>query len=45
VAQRALNTSEDALVQSTRNQATNLIALYKSPGWRVEREAIKNATD
>ena len=45
VAQRALNTSEDALVQSTRNQATNLIALYKALGGGWEGEPTKNATD
>ncbi|HQN18032.1 MAG TPA: efflux transporter outer membrane subunit [Syntrophobacteraceae bacterium] len=38
VAERALNTSEDALVQSTRSMATNLIALYKAlgGGWEME---------
>lgn len=36
-AQRSLYTSEDALVQSTRNVDTNLIALYKAlgGGWEV----------
>jgi NodT family efflux transporter outer membrane factor (OMF) lipoprotein len=37
-AQRSLYTSEDALVQSTRNTATDLIALYKAlgGGWADE---------
>jgi NodT family efflux transporter outer membrane factor (OMF) lipoprotein len=38
VAQRALNISEDALVQSTRSLATDLIALYKALGGGWERE-------
>jgi outer membrane protein, multidrug efflux system len=45
VAQRSLNTSEDALVQSTRNQATNLIALYKALGGGWESESSQKATD
>jgi outer membrane protein, multidrug efflux system len=32
VAQRSLYTAEDALVQSNRNIATDLIALYKALG-------------
>jgi outer membrane protein TolC len=38
VAQRSLFTAEDALVQSNRNIATDLIALYKAlgGGWQVE---------
>ncbi len=32
IAQRALYTSEDALVQSTRTVSTNLVALYKALG-------------
>jgi outer membrane protein, multidrug efflux system len=38
VAQRSLNSSEDALVQSTRTLATDLIALYKALGGGWERE-------
>ncbi len=37
VAQGSLNSSEDALVQSTRNLSTDLIALYKAlgGGWDI----------
>jgi outer membrane protein TolC len=36
-AQRSLYVSEDALVQSTRNQGTDLIALYKALGGGWEK--------
>jgi len=41
--QGALYQSEDALVQSTRNSTTNLIALYKAlgGGWEEERQPGK----
>jgi NodT family efflux transporter outer membrane factor (OMF) lipoprotein len=45
VAQRSLNTSEDALVQSTRSLATDLIALYKALGGGWEKEPSARATD
>ncbi len=38
VAQRSLNTTEEALVQSTRSLATDLIALYKALGGGWEDE-------
>jgi multidrug efflux system outer membrane protein len=40
VAQRALYSSEDALVQSNRNVSTNLVALYKAlgGGWDISLE-------
>ena len=37
VAQRSLNSSQDALVQSTRSLATDLIALYKALGGGWEK--------
>jgi outer membrane protein, multidrug efflux system len=44
VAQRSLNSSEDALVQSTRTLATDLIALYKALGGGWERETSERTT-
>jgi outer membrane protein TolC len=37
-AQRSLFVNEDALTLSTRNQATNLVALYKALGGGWEKE-------
>jgi outer membrane protein, multidrug efflux system len=45
VAQRSLNSSEDALVQTTRNLATDLIALYKALGGGWEKEPAARGTD
>ena len=45
VAQRSLNTSEEALVQSTRSMATDLIALYKALGGGWEEEPVGRAMD
>ena len=45
VAQRSLNSSEDALVQSTRSLATDLIALYKALGGGWEGEPVGRAMD
>jgi len=42
-AQRALFVTEDALVQSTRNLSTDLVALYKALGGGWENEEAKNA--
>jgi outer membrane protein TolC len=39
-AQRSLFASEDALVQSTRNLSTNLVALYKALGGGWESESF-----
>ena len=36
-AQRSLFANEDALAQSTRTQATNLVALYKALGGGCEK--------
>jgi outer membrane protein TolC len=41
-AQRSLYASEDALVQSTRNTATDLIAIYKALGGGWEDEPSGN---
>ncbi len=41
-AQRSLYGSEDALVQSTRNLSTDLVALYKALGGGWDIEEIKN---
>jgi NodT family efflux transporter outer membrane factor (OMF) lipoprotein len=45
-AQRALFSSEDALAQSDRTVAQNLVALYKAlgGGWGIEREQDRAAT-
>jgi len=42
VAQRALYSSEDALVQSNRNVSTNLVALYKAlgGGWNIPSQQM-----
>ncbi len=45
VAQRSLNTTEEALVQSTRSLATDLIALYKALGGGWEDEPGGPALD
>lgn len=45
IAQRSLNTSEEALVQSTRTLATDLIALYKALGGGWEEEPARKALD
>ncbi len=45
VAQRSLNTSEEALVQSTRSLATDLIALYKALGGGWEDEPTERTMD
>jgi outer membrane protein, multidrug efflux system len=45
VAQRSLNTSQDALVQSTRSLATDLIALYKALGGGWEKEPLEAGTN
>jgi outer membrane protein, multidrug efflux system len=45
VAQRSLNSSEDALVQTTRNLATDLIALYKALGGGWEKEPSERGMD
>ena len=45
VAQRSLNSSQDALVQSTRSLATDLIALYKALGGGWEKEPQEMGTN
>jgi outer membrane protein, multidrug efflux system len=45
VAQRSLNSTEDALVQSTRSLATDLIALYKALGGGWEDGSFPKAMD
>jgi NodT family efflux transporter outer membrane factor (OMF) lipoprotein len=45
VAQRSLNSSEDALVQTTRNLATDLIALYKALGGGWEKDSAARGMD
>jgi outer membrane protein, multidrug efflux system len=46
-AQRSLYASEDALVQSSRNVSTNLVALYKAlgGGWEPEAPAERTLRD
>lgn len=43
-AQRALYLTEDALVQSTRNVSTNLVALYKALGGGWQDSPAENGT-
>ena len=43
-AQRSLYASEDALVQSTRNTATDVIAIYKALGGGWEDEPSGTVT-
>ena len=45
IAQRSLFSSQDSLVQSDRNVATDLVAVYKAlgGGWEFENQVLKSA--